>query len=411
MADARPSLQEAMLADAVARLERLREGRFALHVRFSGLSGAYQREDYRRIATHSFTSRLAGLDGQLFTLGNGDLVFLGKTTAWRSLDEAVNRLRMLFGADPFVQFKDTDGLGGFVVWYQLEKDYPALVQTTRRLLEDAEGAVSAATPSGVVLHPEVDAEKLLAPVRPDLLARLEQALAKADVTNVVRRQTVCTLLENQPPQPLFEEIYVSIEDLQSVATPGVDLLSDCWLFQYLTQTLDRRVMSMLIRDGVNGSRPFSLNLNVSTVLSPEFTRFEQVITPQLRGRLVIEMNKLDVFSDMGAFLFARDYLREHGFRLCLDGLTHHTLPYYDRGRLGFDLIKIYWTPESIDNVRPEDKPPLRSIIMEAGQARTILCRCESARAIEMGRELGIVMFQGRHVEGLLTSQRLGLTRF
>jgi len=397
----RPPSQEIMLLDYVKRLGKLRKGRIGVHIHFSHLAAMFRREPYIRIASEIFTTCVSAFEGQLHRLDNHDLIFIAKDASIDALDNAVNRLRVLFSEDPLAQFhSDTNGPSLFCTWYNLETDYDALLGTAEKILADAEAA--RAKPE---VDPGAESSLLLSPIRPEILARLDQALEKTDVSSIARRQTVCLIMEDMAVQPLFEEIFVSIEDLQGVATPGVDLMANRWLFQYLTHTLDKRIMSMLIRDGVITARPFSLNLNVATILSPEFARFEAIITPQLRGRLVVEMNKLDVFSDMGAFLFARDYLHDRGFRICLDGLTHHTLAYYDRTRLGFDLIKIYWTPDSIDDMRPEMMNLVRERVMEAGQARTILCRCETARAIEIGQSLGVVMFQGRHVDGLLLSHQ------
>jgi len=392
--------QEMALLDHIERLDKLRAGRTALHIRFSCLSPYNRRPDYIRIATETFENAIRLLDGQLFILSNADILYIARNVPVSTLDGAVNKLRVLFSEDPVLQYIDTH-TQQFCSWYHLDKDYENLLDIAKNLLKEAEINRELGVSNNALA--EVSA---YSPIRPELLARLEQTLSKADVSNVVRRQMACTIIDNVPLQPLFEEIYVSIDDLQQITTPDVDLMANRWLFQYLTQTLDKRVMAMMIRDGIRSDRPFSLNLNVASVLTPDFARFEQAITPQLRGRLVIEFNKLDVFSDMGAFIFARDYLRDHGFRLCLDGLTHHTLPYYDRTRLGFDLIKIYWTPDSIDNMLPEMIPEIRHIVMDAGQARTILCRCETERSVEIGQQLGIVMFQGRHVDKLYAAHRL-----
>jgi len=377
--------------DLVERLGKLRVGRIAMHIHLSRLPPAYQRERYIRIATETFIASIRAFEGQFFNLANSDLVFIARNATVTMLDAAVNRLRVLFSEDPLV-------LEDLCSWYMLESDYDAFHEAMRKLLDESEQARQ--NPHGI------NPASQLTPVRPESVARLEQSLAQADVTNVVRRQIICTLIENTQPQPLFEEIFVSIEDLQKTATPGVDLLADRWLFQYLTQTLDKRVMMMLMRDGINTTRPFSINLNIATLLSPEFARFEAIIAPQLRGRLVIEMNKLDVFGDMGAFLFARDYLHDHGFRICLDGMTHHTLPYYDRASLGFDLVKLLWTSDGLDIMLPERVPELRKIVMETGQARTILCRCDNEHAVQVGQSLGIVMFQGRYIDRLLEAAQI-----
>lgn len=389
----RPPSQETMLADLVQRLGRLRAGRIAIHLHFSKLSSAYNRERYLRIATDSFAALVSGFEGHLFQLANGDVFFIAKDVTLTILEASVARIQNLFSQDPLLESFTIKGESQFCTWYDLEKDYDSLLLEAHEIVKQAESEKTQA--ARTVVSPDI------VPIRPEILSRIEHSLETVDVTNIARRQTVCTLIDDMIPQPLFEEIFISIGDLQNIVAPDINIGSNTWLFRYLTQTLDHRVMLMLIRDGVTSTRPFSLNLNVNTILTPDFAKFEATITPQLRGRLVIELDKLDVFSDMGAFLFARDYLHDHGFRLCLDGITHHNLPYFNRDTLGFDLIKLNWTPNSFDDMLPSMMPAIRKLVMEAGQAHTILCRCDDERAINLGHELGIVMFQGRQVDRLL----------
>jgi len=393
-------VQETALLDTARRLRNLRKGRVAVHIHLSKLAAFNRRDHHLRIATDLFISCVSHMDGQLFVLENNDIVFIAKNASQYALDNAVNRLRVLFSEDPLAQFRDTENeQPRFCSWYNLEKDYPDFLMLAQQLVLEAERSRNES-----VVRQEKTVGQALVPISPEILSRLDKSLGMADLSTFIQRQTVCFLAGHMSPEPLFDELYVSIDYLRNSLAPGIDLSSNRWLFHYMTYTLDKRVMYSLMRDGTGRDMPFSINLNVATVLSPEFSRFEMTIAPRLRGRLVIEMNKIDVFSDMGAFLFARDYLHERGFRICLDGLTHHTLPYYDRSRLGFDLIKIFWTPGGIDEMKRESLPEVRSIIMEAGQARTILCRCDSARAIEIGQSLGITMFQGRHVDRLLQHQ-------
>lgn len=392
-----PPAQERQLVDTVERLGKRRAKHIVLHIHFSQLSPAYQRPSYIRIATDTFTALASGLEGQIFNLENNDLIFIAEKVPQERLATFVARLQALFTDDPLTQDNNAMLSGAFCTWYDLsdDLDYENLLTSVQTLLHEAE--VARQKQGGPLAHLRRKPE----PVQPSTLAALEQSLGMADISTIARRQPVCTIFEDGRPQPIFEELYVSIEDLQKASTPGTDLLSDPWLFRYLTQTLDKRVMYMLIRDGISFARPFSINLNVGTVLSPAFMRFEAIVTPQLRGRLVIEMNKLDVFSDVGAFRFARDYLHDHGFRLCLDGLTHHTLPYYDREKLGFDLVKLYWTPNSLDTMPEALTPALRTTVRETGQANTILCRCDNERALALGQDLGIVMYQGHAVDNRL----------
>jgi len=391
----RPSLQEKALLDYIERLDKRRSGRLALHVKLSRLSREHARAHYLQMATDMFSAAIRTLEGQFFTLHNHDLVFVAVSAPFAMLDRIVDRLRSLFSEDPVLAHKDS-GDQSFCTWYRLETDYDALRSAARQWLRDAEQAQ--------VDYSRKDPLAGLTPIQPDLLGRIEHTLEKTDVTNLTRRQIISTIIPGQAPQPIFEELYVSILDLQAAITPGVNWLADPWLFQYLTHTLDKRMMAMLTKNGPPRERPFSINLNVASVLSPEFRRFDEITSPQVRGRPMIEFSKLDVFADMGAFIFARDFLHERGYRVCLDGLTHLTLPYCNRARLGFDLIKIFWRPEGIEDMQAEMLPAVRDIVMEAGQARVILCRCENAKALEIGQQLGIVMFQGRHIDRIITAK-------
>jgi len=118
---------------------------------------------------------------------------------------------------------------------------------------------------------------------------------------------------------------------------------------------------------------------------------------------VLELDKADIYSDLGAYLFARDFVKERGYRVCLDGVTELTLPFIDRERLGLDLVKIFWNPEMVGDGRAERAAAFRQSIERVGKARTILARCESESAIHLGQSLGVTLFQGRHIDRLLAS--------
>src|SRR3546814_5875753 len=95
------------------------------------------------------------------------------------------------------------------------------------------------------------------------------------------------------------------------------------------------MLSMLVRnDDSSIASSFSINLNVGTILSPPFLNFDSSLKAIARGTVVIELQKIDIFGDMGAYMFARDFMRERGYRICLDGLNHLTLQFIDRERLG-----------------------------------------------------------------------------
>jgi EAL domain-containing protein (putative c-di-GMP-specific phosphodiesterase class I) len=386
----RPS-PEAELAEHAERLARSGVPRVACWVNLSRLRPHHRRDRHLRVAAELFEAEIRAVEGRMFALSDGDIVFVAAADATGPADAAVRRLRLLFAGDPLARLDR--GRGDFCTWFRLDADMHRFLGMARARRDAA--VVPAAEDGGAE---EGDGERGT-PLRPAQLAALEETLGRADLSNHVRNQTVCALFDEGGPRRVFDEIYVSTRDLAEAVLPGVDLTADPWLFQSLTRTLDRRILALVCQ--AVPERAFSLNLNVSTLLSPEFRRFDGRLNARLRGRLVIELGKLDVFADMAGFAFAREFVRERGYRLCLDGLTHLTLPYVDRERLGFDLVKLRWSPEMAAGHDPALGEEIRRLVAACGHARVVLSRCDGKAAVEAGRAMGISMFQGRWVERLL----------
>ncbi len=402
----RAALPERLLLDAIERMGNHRDGRVAVHIHFSKLQHHNRRDHYLRVAADNFETHVTSYAGHMFQLGNGDLFYLGKDVDMRSLSEAVDKLRVLFAEDPLAQYHISDDeTGGFASYYDFEENYDLLHQDVLILAK----AMERLRKSKEATAPRSSPASRGKPFVPGDLSKLISILERADLTNVLRRQTACIIGENGIPKPFFQEAFVSIDDLQKICTPDIDLLSDRWLFHYLTRTLDKRVLVLMANGGIHPDMPFSLNLNIQTLLSPEFATFDSLVPPQLRGKTVIEIHKLDVFSDMGAFLFARDFLRDRGYLLCLDGLTQHTLPFFDKNKLGLDFFKVFWASDGLKTAPPHALAEIKNLLTEFGEKRTILCRCDNEDAITVGRELGFTQFQGHIVDRLLGIAKYGMT--
>ena len=127
--------------------------------------------------------------------------------------------------------------------------------------------------------------------------------------------------------------------------PERDLRADRWLFRRLTRTLDRRMLALLAVPGeVRAAGPFGLDLNVASILSPTFLRFDAGLPAALRGQLVLDLSPADVIADPASFLFARDFARARGYRLLLRGITAGLLDAFPLRRTGLDLLQLRWSP-------------------------------------------------------------------
>lgn len=398
---------ERELNDAIIRLDNHRFGKLAVHIHLSKLQKQRRQPHYIRIAIDTFSAQVAVLDGKFFKLSNDDLFYLCDAKNLVTLEAAINRLKLLFNEDPLVQMIGESERLSFSTWYRLDRDYDLLAGRVQEIYRNAERSRTLQ----IQEHEQLLAKSELQPLVPAILSKVEQAMSQASLASQVRRQTVCTVFATSKGvtpklEPIFEEYFVSIADLRDAMTPNIDLSANRWLFQYLTQILDKRMMAHIAREpAVKKGEAFSLNMNVQTILSPDFQKFDEVLTSATRSRLVIELQLVDIFADLGGYIFARDYLQEKGYRVCIDGLNHLTLRYVDRARLGADLIKLQWTPDGLNMLSQEMMYQFKELISQTGQARVIMCRCEDQVGLDCGMEAGIIMYQGRYIEQLLARQR------
>jgi EAL domain-containing protein (putative c-di-GMP-specific phosphodiesterase class I) len=391
------------LLDHVRHLERNNYGWRAAHLRLSKLKGRNRRDYQLRLAVNEFDPLLRRDRSELFQLGDGDIVYLWNAESADDVEQVVRRLRLLFSDDPLVsdgkeeatengEYGDLEPRPtGFCSWYDLERDYYDFHNMVEGLIDERSSNE----------RTRRSAEK---PLDPNTLAHVEHTLASFDVSSLVRRQPVCALLPGQQPQPVFSEVHIGIVDMAKQLVPGVDLASDPWLFQHLAETLDRRLLQSLIEHGPT-EQAISVNLRMATLLSPEFLEFDKQVRQRSRGELIIELQLVDIFAELGAYMFIRDYARKRGYRILIDGLHHLHLPLINRKRLGADLVKVVWSSDLLEESGEGPLDDLRAAIRTTGVDRVILCRCDSDRAIEFGQSLGLRLFQGYYLDSRLRAQR------
>jgi len=397
-------LQEGLLLDYAERLEKYRRDRYAVHLHLSRLQPQNRREPQVQAAVQVFEPLVENNRAQVFSLHSGDVIAVFPGRVRDEIEADLIRIRFLFTDDPLL---DEEGGRGdsLVTWYEMMRDYPAFLALAQRFFsasrEERAARVEAA-PAPVMHVFGRPKPRRLAPLSAGMLGRLEEALARTDLANLVRHQAVCAVVGRSTPQPMYSEIYVSISDLREIFVPDVDIVSDPWLFQHLSETLDRRVLSL-----VNAGRDntlaggYSININVKTILSQAFLDFDDGIAGGQRGSIVLEIQLYDVFADVGAYLFARDFARERGYRICIDGVTAATLCLIDRARLSADLVKLVWSDEVTAARAAGEAHPLVRAVARAGRKRMILSRIETPEAMRTGQDLGISMFQGHAIDRML----------
>lgn len=397
--------QEKAFLDHVLRVSDSRGGRFAVLMHLSRLTSACQQPEQIRIAIGAFEDFVVSHDAQLFCLANNDIVVMVRGAPVEALERTITRLRYQFRDDPLSRAGEHDDKR-LCTWLFLDRDYETLLALARRCNDAGEARKQQAGHRVRLAKPGTPQRQ---PLTPGQLDALEKAIARNDITAAIRTQPVCGMRKNLPPQPVFDERYVSIAALEEALMPQTSFAGDPWLFRRLTAALDGQMLRHVGALDVP-ERAISLNLTVKTVLSPEFDRLEALLVPRMAGKLVIELQASDFFLDSSAFAQARDTLRERGHTLCLDGATHRTLPFMDHHQLGVDLIKLHWSDDMPRLTRPDGDDcgagqRLLDAVARIGPARLILCHCDGPVSIDVGQALGIALFQGRHIDYLLAMQK------
>ena len=393
--------QEIRLVDYAERLSRHAEDRLVVQLHYSRLKPHHRKDHHLRMAANCLEDLVKRFDGQLFRLSNNDQVLVVKGATTADMEPVIEKLRLLFAADPATRPR-TEG-DRFCTWYDLNVDYEEFVAHVRRLLQVAEEKRKAEADE-IARNGGPKRARKQVPIQPEHLGRLVEQLASMDISSLMRRQPVCAITPEGEARPVFNELFVSIGDLQRMVMPDVDLTASPALFAYLTQYLDQRILRAL--PDVENAVPLStsININVETILSPQFLEFDQKLRAQTRKTIILEIQLPDLFRDVAAFAFARDFVRDRGYRICLDGLNHLTLPLIDKRRLGLDMQKMVWAPHVWEQGGGDARREFEEAVRRAGPTRLILCRCDNERAVAFGQSIGVSLFQGRHVDALLTEQ-------
>lgn len=386
------------LLDKVRKIDPAYGHWIAVYVNMSHLRVHNQGRDQIMAASSAFTKIFDSYNASEYRLSNGDFIVLCDETPLDYIQGAIEKVKGLFSEDPFAV---NEG-GDFCILYDLRRQYPEFLTVVAGAVseENLERPTYSYNRRG-------QSEELAAqePLTLDKLQKIEDMLKTADISNLIKHQAIFELNDQGAFVQKFQEVYVSIRELQTVVAPQTDFFSCPWLFFHLTRTLDRRMLSLL-RHFNNAAiiKSYSINLNISTILSPLFQRFHESFRSQNNLNVVIEIQKMDAFADIGAFTFACDYLKNHGYKVALDAVTHLMLPYLRMEHLPLDFVKLQWSSDL--NGVPDH--PVFDLFNQWAHRENgptlIMTRCDTEDAVAAGKQAGIGYFQGYYIDKLIAEK-------
>lgn len=323
------------IEDDAVRLEALvREAREAgisrrgLVLRLSLLPRHVALPHHMRLARDAVEPLAMADRARVFELPNHDIVVVWRGEAQAALNASLEAIRLLF-EDDLTLLPEPPNLTTVIA---LPEDGDALTALV---------AASRMQSPGPVTRP-------ITPPRPlDLatLASVETALGSADIARLVRRRAVCSRTPAGGLRLRWELRLISIAELGEDLAPGTDIAAEPWLFRRLTRVLDRRMLALLAApDELRGAGPFGLSLNVASLLSAEFLRFDKTLPAAMRGQVILGVSASDMLNDPAAFAFARDFVQARQYRLMLRAVPAELITTVPLNRTGMDLIELAWSP-------------------------------------------------------------------
>lgn len=398
--------QEERLLDTLMRMRNNTGGAYAVLLHLSELRPSHRQPHFMRMVTRSLESLSTQQDVQVFNFTNSDVALLCRNTPVDEVDDAVFRVRALFNEDPLTQTEDGSAEDHFSSWFDLAQASD---------FKDVEGIVSAAAEASKDIKMQ-QAEAMSTgrastamggdPLTPEMVQGVTQKLLEARVGDLVHRQPAVMVSAGKTQELAFREHYIAMGELRERIAPKINLFAGHWLFQYISETIDARVLEVLARlDYASMDCPLSVNLNVSTVMARPFQNFHAIVGEHT-DKVIVEIQIIDIFADMKAYAYARDWLREQGYRVLIDGLNPLTLNFFDPELLYADLIKISWGPEVSGGVGENKTQHIKAVVDKMPQGSVVLSRVDSEEGVIWGLALGIRCFQGHYIDKVVEAMAL-----
>lgn len=377
MAKTRNILSEKYLLMALDRVAKNAFGYSVLYLNISKLKPKNRHPEFVKIIAMLFESIIGAVRGSMFILSNGDIAILSKNISPEKIEEAVKKLRDGLAADPVLL---QDGQN-FARVYNFPKDFLPLYSKIESMVEEYdENAAHLPQPR--------------TPIEADDVEKIISALDDIDMAELVKRQSILNI-HNDKIEVLMQEFFVAVKDLNIYFGDNKDLLANRWLFQYLTQILDKKTLSAFSSSEIKEwPQRISLNLNLSSVFSKEFIDFaKNFLKPE--QQIIVEVQVMDVLNNLKLYHEVKDILHKGGHKLLLDSLSPASLNMLNLDKLQPDMIKIFWEPLMGYD---KDNATVKNAVEQLKSENIILAKCDSNDALKWGLSYGIHIFQGPLVD-------------
>jgi EAL domain-containing protein (putative c-di-GMP-specific phosphodiesterase class I) len=386
----------------LAHLKRLGDqpaGYLAVHFHVSELPAPKKSRDNLTVAIRQFAAmKNRYKETELFLLRNLDIVVTTRDIPRHNFAAECAAVQEVFLGKMGVSFANAYGaLGEFYTIFDLGT--PAEYNKLLKWTESAAGVSEAAAPSAG--GPPANPAEPKKEVDSATLARIKDGLQRTDISPMLLAQAAYSIGEPDKVSVLFRENYIAVKVLENTFCPGQSLTSNRWLFNDLTEDLDAAVLRLLANPEERATRrKFSINLNLSTVASDKFAKFDSELTPDQRQNIIIEINKTDMFESPRHWVKHVPSLRDKGYKVLLDSLHYEAVEFIDFNAISCDYAKMFWSGD-IMKLSADRFAKLQDRVGRRSMPQFVLARCDTAEGLRFARSAGIHVVQGRLVDNMV----------
>lgn len=365
-------LSEKILLDTLDRVAKNSMGYTVLYVNISKLKPKNRHPRFVKVIARLFDSVVGTTKGVMFVLSNGDFAILSKNTPEEVVDEAVKKLREGLQADPILSEEKQN----FARVYSFPKEFVEFYEKIEHMSNE-----------NIAMTPEKEKRPLQAGELDSVVIKLDDM----EIGDIVKRQSALTMINTNSFKVLLQEFFVAVKDLEHLFSDNVDLVANRWLFQYLSQNLDKKTLSAFKTAELSKwPSNISINSNLSTIYSKEFAEFAKDFIKDDQ-HIIVEVQMMDVLNDLKSYHEVKEILHQGGHKILLDSLTPTSLNMLNMDVLSPDMIKIFWEP--LMEYETENDT-VKKVVEKLGAENVILAKCDGEKALKWGLSHGIKSFQG-----------------
>lgn len=377
MSKAKVVLSEKYLLTALDRVAKNALGYAVLYINISKLKPKNRHPEFVKIIAMLFESIIGAAKGSMYILSNGDIAILSKNITPSEIDEAVKKLRAGLAADPVLSHDSRD----FALVYSFPRDFFSFYGKIEKMVQENKEA-------------ETEELPVKEPIEAEDMDKIISTLDDIDMAELVKRQSVMRVHNNEFTD-LMQEFFVAVKDLSRYFGDNKDLVANRWLFQYLTQVLDKKTLAAFASAEITEwPEKISLNLNLSSVFSKEFVEFAKNFLKPAQ-QIIVEVQMMDILNNLNLYHEVKDILHKGGHKLLIDSLSPASLSMLNLDKLAPDMMKIFWEPLLVYDT---DNQSLKNAVEYMKPENVILAKCDGSEAMRWGLSYGLNTFQGPYID-------------